>query len=603
MAQNDMPEPIDRPEEPPRSCPEVLLEWAMETCGVEEPGDLLDLLDEGLTEFFLVDGPDDQLRSSFSCWMHKPPRSFVAAAGVFWLCQKVSELQESMQVMRSLAEEDACLSGSERQDFLRFCDRVVEDTNVAEDDLRRRLITDLALLEKPLVERDPHSVLLLTAGLLTLLIGEARRAGQSDGIMSYGEDVRELLQTAKASLGLLDPDYVLDQAIDVRWINERGKLLVWRQDRVGQRRLVESENKLGFSLGAAACVIWAEYAAFRAWDEAYEEAFLGMDNLVGGLALFGLFRQGLDIPHLGAPFGFGEGQTISDGVLELMSVWEKLHAAPYREEVRNWDEIARTCEELAACFSIAGVADVEVEADLSLNAYWWRAQAHARDQMSPSQLHALLKMERAELNMERAQLYRQRLRSDFFDDSWDHLENSTRECLISAEMACYSSPHMGGRVFAALNELRLAFEYELREMFIKPIEEETESILRDRERRKRLGLHSRDAGSINLRDVATLLERAHPKSLDLLPLHRLIEKAGLNAKDKRFVRQELPRFLKRLWEARNKAEHEGRCDAGIMRALRREALGIGCEGMLPRLARLKQKLARTGDSRLLPGRS
>ena len=84
----------------------------------------------------------------------------------------------------------------------------------------------------------------------------------------------------------------------------------------------------------------------------------------------------------------------------------------------------------------------------------------------------------------------------------------------------------------------------------------------------------------------------------------------MGKRGKRFVRQELPRFLKRLWEARNEAEHEGRCDPGIMRALRREALGIGCEGILPRLARIKRHLVpsaskgrrfRSYEGGLLPG--
>lgn len=144
-------------------------------------------------------------------------------------------------------------------------------------------------------------------------------------------------------------------------------------------------------------------------------------------------------------------------------------------------------------------------------------------------------------------------------------------------------------------------------MFITPWQEEIDTNFPAW--RNRLGLQAKYADSLYLSDIEKLLRAAGSKSPDNLALHIFIQDPGL-ADQKQFLCSKLPKFLTRLRKKRNPAEHGGDAPLADVKALRREALGIGCEGVLPRLARLKRRLIpeaeRTrrlgrGSRRLLPG--
>ena len=586
---------------------DLLYSWAMETCGVGDIQDLFAFLDDA-------------------------PQSREPAAGVFWYCQDVVhtfKLGDALVACTSDGEVkeyllstvkpsglvdpqgadaafetqpwlDAPAFFPDAEEFREFVFGLWSIRDWLRQELRNRVLGSLVS------EETADVGLLLAAGLLTLLVDEARRRPEPEGSLYYNEDIRETLGIGRMNQGLTEPPDV--------WNTAR---LHWSED-----QQLPVDDTVDFSLAAARHLVGAEYAAFRASEADYEEAFNELSHAAWSLSALGVFSDGLVIPHLGEPFGWVQDEGLSAGIKELVRWHRHLTTSPYRERVKNWWNVAMGCTFNAegspsvhedAWFGLPeeGFGEVLVDVDdpdyshnwVTLTTYWYMAYTHAKAQMSPSE-HDFLRQR------ERNERHRKRLTSDFFDDCWFVLEENTRECLVSAEIAWSEAPRSGGRVFALPNELRLAFEGELREMFIKPIEQQIDNLLSDGKRSKRFGLRSRDAGSISLGDIGKLLERANPKELDLLALHMLIEGAGLNAKDKRFVHQDLARFLNRLWRARNEAEHQGRCDAGTMRTLRRQALGIGCEGMLPRLARLKKRMMpgaektrrlRGGGRRLLPG--
>ena len=577
MGDQEMPEELESREERADSGAKRSLDRAMAACGVEEPEEFLDLLE---------DDPDSR----------------EAAAGAFWYTYVVQRNVARMtRVFREL-EDDPKLTSEEAARIRMWPEGRLEKPRHFKRWLQDYLFAEPMATDSEPPRSNPHVRMLLATGLLTLLISEAQGWSRPPGRIDYDEDIVDALEIARTCTGLMtDREWLHGHGIEVyedEWIEADDGDLVF--------------SPLIASIYSACGIFLAEYGAFEARKGNFEQAFLHLSDAAQRFSI----DDGLAVPHLGEPFnhverppGWTSGAGFSQGMEELMVVWESLTASPYREHVQRWADLADACKDLA----IFPLLPEETEGaifrrgdpgeSVDVSEYWWKAYAFAVGQTSPSAaIEAVIRRDR--------ERHGERLEKDFFADCWFVLEENTRRCLISTEMGWYDAGPMGGRVSGMLNELRLAFEYELRVMFVKPKERQIQSILDDRDRRDQFNLHSRDAKSINLGDIAKLLERADAKSRELLCLRMLIEDAGLDEKEKRFVRQQIPCFSKRLWEERNKPEHGRRSGAATMRQLRREALGIGCEGMLPRLARLKRRLIpqaeRTrrlgrGSRRLLPG--
>jgi len=567
MGGREMPEETESREERADSQAKRSLDRAMEVCGVEDPEDFLDLLE------------DD-------------PHSREAAAGAFWYTQVVQQTVATFTVALSDLEDDPKLTSEEAAKIRAWCEGHLEKPHQFKGKLMEYLFPQAMATDseshrgdrfggaRALAKQDPHVAMLLATGLLTLLVSEAVGQAGPLGRVYYTEDIRDTLEVARQCAELMT---------DRKWLHGHG-IEVYEDEWIHTDDGLVFKSWLG-DVYSACGIYLAEYGAFEASESRFEDAFLHLWNAAQRLSE----EDDLVVPHLGDAFNHVErqpgetgGAGFSKGMEELMVVWENLQASSYRQKVRSWDQLAKACEDLA------GFPYIDIDEGVifrrsdpgeivDVSEYWWKAYAFAVGQMSPS----ALTQEVIRIDRER---HCERLQHDFFDDCWSALEQDTQGYLVNEEMLWYTARQKRGRKDSAVNELRKGFEGELRQMFIKPIERQIDDLLSDRERRESLGLHSRDAGSINLGDIAKLLEHVSAKSLDLLALHRLIEGAGLTVKDKRFIHEDLPRFVGRLWRARNEAEHEGRCDRGTMRTSRREALGIGCEGMLPRLARLKKRM-------------
>jgi len=393
---------------------------------------------------------------------------------------------------------------------------------------------------------------------------------------------------ARAQVGRVEEEWSFDE--ETYWSSWQGELL--------------GEDRLGISISAAGSLVDAEHAAFQASEGFHEGAFLDLYACACRLLNAGLFCEGLVIPHLGSAFGWvapddeqwtdyvldgeeeslGRGIGLSAGIKELMSMWEPLSKAPYRERVQDWEKIASVCWSLAnesPGLQSEGFGEVEVEGGVDLTTYWAMAHAFALAQMSPTEFAR----QRARENYQQRQ---ERLQVDFFPDQWDLLHQSTRQSLVLTDSLFYRALHTGAWGPGVLDELLSAVQNELYETLFRPLEDKLEGVFQEWKRRPRLS--SLHPDSIHIGDMANLLQTTGRKPQDVLPLSDLLERAGLTSRQKRFLYKQLPTFLLRLWVASKLVEHDDEPTFEDISLLRRQALGIGCAGVLPRLVRIKEKI-------------
>ena len=599
----------------------AILDWVTKECSVR-PDDLASLLED-------------------------PDFSMEAAAGVFWQCQiAMHDLRYALEVVArpSVDSGHAHPSGilAQAAHVLKRPSDVMQDTLLAKyvgqsrhmgprvllgtdgqldlprffgqqsrhaflgqcilETLEESLLAARPLLASDPAGKDPAEVVLLAAGLATLLVQLARYWSMANSAgFYYSEDLRDCIEIGRMGFNRIERPYV--------W-NDDGsnpESTYWTGTELA------GPDLLGFSLSAASCVVNAEWAALKASEGDYEEAFTTLDQAAYNLSNLGLFWSGLDIPHLMSPFGFvadgdvqypsaacpgflhcgnaSHGAGVSPGIREMMNWYEALCES--REKVRNWKKVAFSCHWFGRETLVGeGFAEVEISTGTlysadDLRGYWDQASAFSLAQLSPSQLSEELQR--------RDQLQAQeRLQRDFFEDCWACLDTASQQCLISAERTWYDAPSTGGRLPSALNEWRLALENELRQVLIVPLQSVFEEVFAEPEEKRRFGLDSYDPDSIGLLDLSTLLRRVWAGSPNVQGLDDHVAHLAPEKWQNRFLSRDFPVFLDRLRRARNRAEHELKADLVEMRQLRREILGIGCRGVLPFLMGIKKTALEKG---------
>jgi len=262
-----------------------------------------------------------------------------------------------------------------------------------------------------------------------------------------------------------------------------------------------------------------------------------------------------------------------------------------KSTVSSWKGVAESCNLLCESLSVfPETEDLQLDLDILDGQgvpwravdYWQHAATLAEGEMSPSEFKLVLDAkEKEEIS--------KRIKQDFLEEDYNLLEGDSCKALIEAEDAWYNAPARGGRPEAAVNELRLVFEYEVDATVFRQIRRPVEQLLANTEIKKRLHLSSKRGGSLGLQDMATLLERAgNEHALEALPVRSYIESLPLPNDDKDFLVSKLPEYLRKLARTRAKPEHRERESLETMKSLRQTALGIGEPSYLRKLLNIKK---------------
>lgn len=208
---------------------------------------------------------------------------------------------------------------------------------------------------------------------------------------------------------------------------------------------------------------------------------------------------------------------------------------------------------------------------------WRQLQGRAQERMSPSELRQLREEEALSASEKRLKDY------FFSDELWSELGRRAQLHLVNAERT-WVAPGRGA-VESTLSELQMAVESVCHRLFWDS---------QDRSQQDKLRAELSIRGQTpNLGDFAKLLEL--PMFKTFLAFHRL-------EKEKDFLVRELPETLRSLQHKRNVATHEvrGHWSREMVTPFMNRYLGIGQEGVLPRLAAIGRKLGaspKSGDQR------
>ena len=260
------------------------------------------------------------------------------------------------------------------------------------------------------------------------------------------------------------------------------------------------------------------------------------------------------LPHSGKNFNIQEAADIFE-VLKSNS-----------RKVKDWGKVREVCQTLDYTAGDlydqgAPIRDGEGNEWAPIE-YWVSAVAFAECQMSPSELQTY-KEEGESREAER------RLKRDFFDNLWETLEPDVRELLVEIEI------HWDrGQFNDVVMDLRPALEKELAATI--PVLKQAYEIPKGPSNRL-----------VSTRMLNLLKE---DEVRDWIKSHTL-------APDYTFIVKEIPSNLWKVINARNCFEHKDdpfnlqpKSESAMIedvKSLRKTMLGIGCEGVLVRLAKIK----------------
>ncbi len=227
-----------------------------------------------------------------------------------------------------------------------------------------------------------------------------------------------------------------------------------------------------------------------------------------------------------------------------------------------------------------------VDPDSELRPYWMEAQGWLRgSKLEPGEL-------RDELRREEDEKAEQRLRRYFFDNAqWSALPERAQRNLVEADRVWYS--HRLGNPGAALENIKIAVEEVMHDLFWEPC------------------CQWIDTGGptgfekLDIDDFEKIREtlKEPQKNPSLLEFESMVESKGLTRflqtldlsdYDRSFVRK-LRKSLRSLRETRNQVTHDvggPTLNRGQVAPLYKTFMGLGQEGILPRLARIKADLER-----------
>jgi hypothetical protein len=298
-------------------------------------------------------------------------------------------------------------------------------------------------------------------------------------------------------------------------------------------------------------------------------------------------KMGLSIEDVKLPPFLYEG--IDDKQLrKILDTWEQVKNTPDR--VKNWRETHDTFKKLEKIINEVG---------------WYYETAID----SPFFDFLPRQEEFCEVQERLREKHKKRLRK-LLEGAWDGLDTNTQRALVQMEICLHESPEQGGREEAAPNELRHAFIWELKTLLFNRAAPILISTLNDKKKRKELGIGSKaSVTSLDLQHMATFLKEAGERNcLRVLSFKEFVESLIKSDRDRGFLYNELPDYLRELAEQRAEKEHPGakrEKGSSLTRKmveqkdiwdLRSEALGIGRPSYLRRLVEIKKAIKLKGEA-------
>ena len=328
------------------------------------------------------------------------------------------------------------------------------------------------------------------------------------------------------------------------------------------------EDLFTFSLVMVGGIARVELSFWRVEQRNYEEAFWDITNGAWDICatmIKDISGEETDfkpyLPHSGRHFNIQEVANIFEEV--------KRHS----KDIKNWEYIRIGCEaiqHLGYCDLYDWLDDIRDANGETFGAaeYWGKGVTFAESQMrivaSPIPILTRDATERMET--------KDRLKRDFLCGLWEEMDEKTREILVDAE-----TQWVHNRPDNMVKEIRQLLELSLPSVF--PFLEHT----------------------ISQRDNRLILTRMRDALLTNRLVQASIDGLKIDIRDKRWAKDELPRFLQSVIDARNyfeKDQHLAGKGSDRQRYIDKatdihnQLLGIGCEGMLPRLIKIKQTTCR-----------
>jgi hypothetical protein len=328
------------------------------------------------------------------------------------------------------------------------------------------------------------------------------------------------------------------------------------------------EDLLGFSTILVDGIIRVELALRRAEQGKYEEAFQLINGAAWDMCATNVESESDQLanfvpylPHSGRRFDIQEAIDIFEEV--------KRHA----RNISAWEDVEICCE-VFRYLGFFNLYDPNMQVirpfiaeGLSALEYWGRAATFAEEQKrivaSPLPILTRDAVERTET--------KERLRRDFFGDLWEEIGKKTQDILVDAEIEW-----MHSRLDNMVKEIRQLLEVIFVDVF--PFLERT--------------AQQKDRRLILTRIRDELRENQARDSIDRLKIDN---------SDKIWIKDEMAKFLHTVIDARNYFEKErhlpgkksdkyqGMKEKAI--SIHNKLLGIGCEGVLPRLMRIKKAIS------------
>lgn len=334
----------------------------------------------------------------------------------------------------------------------------------------------------------------------------------------------------------------------------------------GKRLL--SEDLLGFSAKLLGSITRIELSLIRADQRSYEEALYEISEGAWGICATTVGDDSGQLPSF-APYLPHSGHEFD--IQEAINIFEEIRN--HARDIKDWEQISNCCE-ILRYLGFFGLYDPDVwvrpfiAEGLGAAEYWGRAATFAEGQMrlvtSPLPVVTKDMMEYMET--------KERLKRDFFGNTWDELTAEAQKILVGAEVEW-----MHNRIGNMVREIRPMLELALPSIF--PFLEPTTA----------------------QRDSRLILTRMRDELLTNRVVLASIDGLKIDNRDKAWVKDELPKLLQKVIHTRNYFEKEqhlpGKKSGKNLEmtekavSIHGELLGIGCEGMLPRLMKIKRAIS------------
>jgi len=320
-----------------------------------------------------------------------------------------------------------------------------------------------------------------------------------------------------------------------------------------------------FSLVLVGGIAQVELSFWHADQRNYADAFSLITNGAWGIHAATVEDEPSELPDF-KPYLPHSGNQFN--IQEVADIFEEVKR--HSREIKDWWYVKIGCEAIQYLGAydlydslLDGVKDANGD-EFGAAEYWGKAVTFVEDQMrivaSPIPIVTRDMIERTET--------KERLKRDFFDDLWEELEERAQEILVDTEIQW-----MHYRPDNMVKEIRPMLELELPSifLFLQP--------------------------TIGQSDSRLILTRMKDSLLTNKVVRASIDGLKIDSHERKWAKDELPGFLQKVIEVRNYFDKERHLSSkGSSRyremsekavSIHRELLGIGCEGVLPRLMKIK----------------